>query len=80
VTTIIDSPPPLSHPFFDPTRIALPSRIDEKSAPHPGLGWYSLRVIIVRDPIPLSELTALAKAGFGDFVKAVVDVERLIQE
>jgi hypothetical protein len=31
---------------------------------------------IVRSPVALGELRALAQAGFGDFVKAVVDVER----
>lgn len=29
---------------------------------------------IVRAPIPFSDLAALAEAGFGDMVKAVVDV------
>ena len=31
---------------------------------------------IVRDRIPLADIAALAKAQFGDLVKAVVDVER----
>ena len=31
---------------------------------------------IVRDRIPLTDLDAMAKAQFGDLVKAVVDVER----
>lgn len=31
---------------------------------------------IVRQPIPLADLDAMAKAQFGDLVKAVVDVER----
>ena len=31
---------------------------------------------IVREPIQRAELTALAARQFGDFVKAVVDVER----
>jgi hypothetical protein len=31
---------------------------------------------IVRDRIPLTDLNAMAKAQFGDLVKAVVDVER----
>lgn len=31
---------------------------------------------IVREPISLDEVSALAKSGFGDLVKAVVDVER----
>jgi hypothetical protein len=30
---------------------------------------------IVRDRIPLTDLAAMAKAQFGDLVKAVVDVE-----
>jgi len=33
-------------------------------------------VTIVREQIPLADLDALAKAQFGDLVKAVVDVER----
>jgi hypothetical protein len=33
-------------------------------------------VKIVRAPIPLAELSAMAEATFGDFVKAVVDVGR----
>ena len=31
---------------------------------------------IIRDRIPLADIAALAKAQFGDLVKAVVDVER----
>lgn len=31
---------------------------------------------IVRDHIPLADIAALAKAQFGDLVKAIVDVER----
>jgi len=31
---------------------------------------------IVRNPLPLAELKAMAGRGFGDLVKAVVDVER----
>jgi len=31
---------------------------------------------IVREQIPLADLDAMAKAQFGDLVKAVVDVER----
>ncbi len=31
---------------------------------------------IISEPIPLEELIALARSGFGDMVKAVVDVER----
>ena len=31
---------------------------------------------IVRDAIPLADLDAMAKAQFGDLIKAVVDVER----
>ena len=31
---------------------------------------------IVREQIPLTDLDAMAKAQFGDLVKAVVDVER----
>jgi len=34
-----------------------------------------MATLIVRDPIPLAELRRLAAGGFGDFVKAVVDVE-----
>ncbi|MGH7624039.1 MAG: DUF5674 family protein [Gemmatimonadaceae bacterium] len=34
-----------------------------------------MATLIVRDPIPLAELRRLAIGGFGDFVKAVVDVE-----
>jgi hypothetical protein len=33
---------------------------------------------IIRVPIARSELTALAQAGFGDLVKAVVDTQRRI--
>ncbi len=32
--------------------------------------------MIVRDPIALAELKAIAEAQFGDLVKAVVDIER----
>ncbi|MHB0980352.1 MAG: DUF5674 family protein [Thermoleophilia bacterium] len=31
---------------------------------------------IIDDYIPITELEAMARAGFGDMVKAVVDVER----
>ncbi len=33
-------------------------------------------MIIVREPISLADLDLLAKEGFGDMVKAVVDVKR----
>ena len=33
---------------------------------------------IIRDPIPLGMFKQMAEAGFGDMVKAVVDVERRI--
>jgi hypothetical protein len=33
-------------------------------------------VTIIREPIPLADLDLLAKEGFGDLVKAVVDIER----
>jgi len=33
-------------------------------------------MIIVRDRVSLADLVAIAKAQFGDLVKAVVDVER----
>lgn len=31
---------------------------------------------LVAEPMPLSEVTAMAKEQFGDMIKAVVDVER----
>ena len=33
---------------------------------------------IVREPLSLAELETMAKAGFGNLVKAVVDVERCV--
>jgi hypothetical protein len=49
-----------------------------------GRGWLDrdcdrarlAAMTIVRDRIPLTDLEAMAKAQFGDLVKAVVDVER----
>jgi hypothetical protein len=35
-----------------------------------------MRAVTAQDPIPLHELRQLARARFGDMVKAVVDVER----
>jgi Protein of unknown function (DUF5674) len=37
-----------------------------------------MEIRIVREPLSVSELAELAAAQFGDFVKAVVDVERNI--
>ena len=33
---------------------------------------------IIRDPIPLTEVRELAEQGFGDMVKASVDVARVV--
>ena len=33
---------------------------------------------IIDTPIPMSDIEVMAREGFGDFVKAVVDVERCI--
>lgn len=35
-----------------------------------------MAILIARNPIPKAELAAIAKAQFGNFIKAVVDVER----
>lgn len=35
-------------------------------------------MLVVKKPIPLSELQKMAKNRFGDLVKAVVDVERSV--
>ena len=37
---------------------------------------YSRIVRIIDGPIPITDLEAMAREGFGDLVKAVVDVER----
>lgn len=39
-------------------------------------GLYNAPMRIIEERMPLEELTALARTGFGDLVKAVVDVER----
>ena len=38
----------------------------------------SAAIRIVREPIARSEIATIAEAGFGDMVKAVVDVDRQI--
>src|SRR3989344_82565 len=42
------------------------------------LSWYNrgMTVRVVKDKITKSELAELARDGFGDFVKAVVDIEQ----
>ncbi|MCL5734065.1 MAG: DUF5674 family protein [Actinobacteria bacterium] len=35
-------------------------------------------MVIIDNPVPLSDLQQMAAAGFGDLVKAVVDVERRV--
>lgn len=37
-----------------------------------------MKIVTVKDPISLDELRQLAASRFGDFVKAVVDLERRI--
>jgi len=37
-----------------------------------------MKIIIVEDPIAIEELVKVGKEGFGDMVKAVVDVEKEI--
>jgi len=37
-----------------------------------------MEIKIVKDTIPIKELKEMASAGFGDFVKAVVDIEQEI--
>ncbi len=37
-----------------------------------------MNIVIVKQPIPKSDLTAIAERQFGNLVKAVVDVERNI--
>ncbi|MEX2033225.1 MAG: DUF5674 family protein [Candidatus Colwellbacteria bacterium] len=37
-----------------------------------------MEIKIVKDPLSLEELRELAKAGFGNLVKAVVDIEKSI--
>lgn len=35
-----------------------------------------MRIIIIKTPITKNRLTKIAEEGFGDLVKAVVDVEK----
>ncbi len=37
-----------------------------------------MEIRIIRTPIPLSEIAKMAQDQFGDFIKAVVDIERRI--
>src|SRR5687768_10984784 len=37
-----------------------------------------MQIVVIHTAVPRSELAALAKTGFGDMIKAVVDVERRI--